>query len=294
MPQENSFLMRKAFTLIELLVVIAIIAILAAILFPVFAQAKEAAKKTQCLSNTKQMGTGLQMYMGDYDDVFVVWTGNACGTQPAINGGGSFDTGYMFNNLINPYVKNGIDPKTGALNGIWECPAVKSGLSSITNTFAYNYYGLGGTSNCFGTPLSAAYAPFNDASYAYAAPVSSVNKMAEMIVFADGAQLMRPPAYIDVNGIAAVNNIGMWGSHQRGTGVIAPSGVSSAAYATGTFRATMVTGRKTNVVYGDSHSKTIDMRTAVSSKVVMENGSWRGGLAGGGTAEGNKGWARDW
>ncbi|MFM9874160.1 MAG: prepilin-type N-terminal cleavage/methylation domain-containing protein [Fimbriimonadaceae bacterium] len=62
--------MKKAFTLIELLVVIAIIAILAAILFPVFAQAKEAAKKTQSLSNAKQTGTSLMIYSTDYDDLF--------------------------------------------------------------------------------------------------------------------------------------------------------------------------------------------------------------------------------
>ncbi|MES1228346.1 MAG: prepilin-type N-terminal cleavage/methylation domain-containing protein, partial [Armatimonadota bacterium] len=59
---------RSAFTLIELLVVIAIIAILAAILFPVFAQAKIAAKKTSCLSNVKQMATAAQLYLGDFDD----------------------------------------------------------------------------------------------------------------------------------------------------------------------------------------------------------------------------------
>jgi len=59
---------RNAFTLIELLVVIAIIAILAAILFPVFAQAKASAKKIACLSNQRQLGIGLQMYMSDYDD----------------------------------------------------------------------------------------------------------------------------------------------------------------------------------------------------------------------------------
>lgn len=69
-------LSHRAFTLIELLVVIAIIAILAAILFPVFAQAKEAAKKTQCLSNVKQLGTAFQIYVGDNDD-----------TTPAIWGG---------------------------------------------------------------------------------------------------------------------------------------------------------------------------------------------------------------
>lgn len=62
--------MKRAFTLIELLVVIAIIAILAAILFPVFAQAKEAAKKTQTLSNAKQNGTSTAIYTTDYDDNF--------------------------------------------------------------------------------------------------------------------------------------------------------------------------------------------------------------------------------
>ncbi len=84
---------RAAFTLIELLVVIAIIAILAAILFPVFAQAKAAAKKTQSLSNAKQIGTSMQLYVGDYDDVTPSpWT------QP----GGSVDTYQVF----QPYIKN--------------------------------------------------------------------------------------------------------------------------------------------------------------------------------------------
>lgn len=77
--------MKKAFTLIELLVVIAIIAILAAILFPVFAQAKLAAKKTSCLSNVKQMGTAAQLYLGDNDDSYPV---NSYGSP----------SGFTFNN----------------------------------------------------------------------------------------------------------------------------------------------------------------------------------------------------
>jgi prepilin-type N-terminal cleavage/methylation domain-containing protein/prepilin-type processing-associated H-X9-DG protein len=61
---------KRAFTLIELLVVIAIIAILAAILFPVFAQAREKARQTSCLSNVKQIGTAMMMYVQDYDEVW--------------------------------------------------------------------------------------------------------------------------------------------------------------------------------------------------------------------------------
>ena len=60
---------KRGFTLIELLVVIAIIAILAAILFPVFAQAREAARKASCQSNLKQIGTALLMYSQDYDEM---------------------------------------------------------------------------------------------------------------------------------------------------------------------------------------------------------------------------------
>jgi prepilin-type N-terminal cleavage/methylation domain-containing protein len=88
--------MKRAFTLIELLVVIAIIAILAAILFPVFAQAKAAAKKTQSLSNIKQIGLASIMYTADYDDVFSKGSGG-CWWQP-------IDGGWTYN--ILPYMKS--------------------------------------------------------------------------------------------------------------------------------------------------------------------------------------------
>ena len=82
MPSPSDSVRRSGFTLIELLVVIAIIAILAAILFPVFAQAKAAAKKTQALSNTKQSGTSVLIYTTDTDDTFpLAYSFDANGTM---------------------------------------------------------------------------------------------------------------------------------------------------------------------------------------------------------------------
>lgn len=86
----------RGFTLIELLVVIAIIAILAAILFPVFAQAKLAAQKTKALSQMKQLGTAVMMYAGDYDDYFV----------PASNRSKLISTPIIWPPLVNVYAKN--------------------------------------------------------------------------------------------------------------------------------------------------------------------------------------------
>ncbi|HEY3268118.1 MAG TPA: prepilin-type N-terminal cleavage/methylation domain-containing protein [Armatimonadota bacterium] len=73
--------MRKGFTLIELLVVIAIIAVLAAILFPVFAKAKARGQATACLSNTKQIGIAVQLYVGDNDDRLFFYAGTASPSQ---------------------------------------------------------------------------------------------------------------------------------------------------------------------------------------------------------------------
>src|SRR5712671_3091395 len=90
---------RRGFTLIELLVVIAIIAILAAILFPVFAAARERARLTACLSNMRQLGSALTMYVQDYDE-----------TYPYIRfHGDTADKGrrtYVWKNAIAPYLKS--------------------------------------------------------------------------------------------------------------------------------------------------------------------------------------------
>jgi len=116
---------RRGFTLIELLVVIAIIAILAAILFPVFARAREKARQTSCLSNAKQINLCILMYAQDYDETLpFYWYGAAVGYWP---------------NVLMPYVKNW---------QIFTCPSApqfKGGTGwTGSGGYGWNYYYLGG------------------------------------------------------------------------------------------------------------------------------------------------------
>src|SRR5262249_33303383 len=121
-----------AFTLIELLVVIAIIAILAALLFPVFSQAREEARRTVCLSNANQMGKAVMMYAQDYDETIVPW--QICDIQFCPVGGDSRPRGeLMWVNLLQPYVKNGSRKGSDGRyqsDGVFHCPSW-----SLTNLF---------------------------------------------------------------------------------------------------------------------------------------------------------------
>lgn len=129
----------QGFTLIELLVVIAIIAILAAILFPVFARAREKARQTSCLSNVKQIALGIMMYTEDYDERYPA-TGSY--VEPSILSDPTTPGLYWFMK-IHPYVQNA---------QIYSCPSesyarVRSGGSSIEMdefpggvNYSYNQY----------------------------------------------------------------------------------------------------------------------------------------------------------
>jgi len=124
---------KNAFTLIELLVVIAIIAILAAILFPVFAQAKLAAKATSDLSNIKQINTAMLMYTNDYDDMYTYATPFTWSGAPSW---GSSSLGWTYN--LQPYSKSlslfrsPLDTGTQPASPSWEGVAVSYGLNSLS------------------------------------------------------------------------------------------------------------------------------------------------------------------
>jgi len=120
---------RSGFTLIELLVVIAIIAILAAILFPVFAQAREKARAISCLSNEKQIGTALLMYVQDYDEMYPLAQRRPSASElaavptadPAIDP-------VPWSWVTQPYIKNGNQVANGDghfeyAGGLWSCPS---------------------------------------------------------------------------------------------------------------------------------------------------------------------------
>ena len=160
MSINNSKMKRNAFTLIELLVVIAIIAILAAILFPVFAQAKAAAKKIASLSNLKQVGTGMQIYLADYDDNFPItyapMPGNTTrynydrltptpdwlmSTDPIVKS--SIDS--FWSNNTQPYIKNYqllADPNSVSITGLTSSPYGSAVPPSGQPMISYTYNAL--------------------------------------------------------------------------------------------------------------------------------------------------------
>jgi len=126
----------QGFTLIELLVVIAIISILAAILFPVFARAREQARKASCMSNLKQIGLAVMMYAEDYDETYPM-------ASMGYTGGAYFD-------VLQPYIKN---------EQVWICPTageIKSGTDRkgsggyVWNICGTAYSGSGSTGNGMG------------------------------------------------------------------------------------------------------------------------------------------------
>src|SRR3989441_5310334 len=111
---------RTGFTLIELLVVIAIIAILAAILSPVFAQARESARKTTCLSNEKQIVMAINMYLQDFDEMLPL--GRQHPYVSGFNTGQPNDQIFSMENELDPFIKAGTPWGDARYGTVWNCP----------------------------------------------------------------------------------------------------------------------------------------------------------------------------
>ncbi len=152
----------KGFTLIELLVVIAIIAILAAILFPVFAQVRESARATSCASNMKQLSLGVMMYTQDYDETLPMAVNYAAAATAPDR---------MWMATVQPYVKN---------TGIFLCPSSRS-----NSRFEPDWAGRGWLP--IGYNARAAFDPAGVEGPASVTPLSMLDESARTVLFAETA-----------------------------------------------------------------------------------------------------------
>ena len=224
----------RAFTLIELLVVIAIIAILAAILFPVFAQAKAAAKKTQCLAQVKQIGLASAMYAGDYDDTLALkdWASYNPSTGSIEDhqwwGGSVLDfstfatTARPDFGLFYPYMKN---------RAINDCPTAAADFGEATG-FRVTGYGVNPNVIVSGTPSVSA---------------TAMDAPADTILMADNAK-------INVSGGSVIA--------ARIEAVDTPSKAQGVA---GNGRVMARHSGKANVAWTDGHAKSFSVTTAPES-----------------------------
>jgi prepilin-type N-terminal cleavage/methylation domain-containing protein len=237
---------RRGFTLIELLVVIAIIAILAAILFPVFAQAREQARKTSCLSNMKQMGIALAMYRQDWDGGGpnggwpITWSGSFNVHSPQ----SKYHEDWQF--TLQPYAKNA---------KIFRCPSDKIDYSKRPISYIYN------------NNLNANHVPVREAQVENSSEVATIF---EGFGPSDSSQEAAPPA--DLAAIfppTAFREYTIWGSNAA---LLASDAVGLPRHQTGG-----------NVIYFDTHAKYvnygIDATMAQKDRLARINAVFPGSVA---------------
>ncbi len=165
---------RRAFTLIELLVVIAIIAILAAILFPVFAKAREKARQSSCASNSKQIGTASMMYVQDYDETYPSHNWQLGSANYGLPDGRLYQGHVGWTCCFYPYIKN---------KQVFVCPSDSNSTSNFGDNGTANPY-----VNVWGKAIPTSYAP-NTIITLGTAPVAmaAVTYPAELYLVAENA-----------------------------------------------------------------------------------------------------------
>jgi prepilin-type N-terminal cleavage/methylation domain-containing protein/prepilin-type processing-associated H-X9-DG protein len=199
----------RGFTLLELLIVVAIIAVLAAVLFPVFAQAREKARATACLSNARQVGLAMTMYMQDYDEVILPWF-VATGQLPQLN---SPDPevrradSKVWSQLVQPYLKNtqalycpSFNEETLVKNASRPTCDGPSVSALFPGGYYYSHFGLafslvGGS--CRADSPRFAY-PGNDIRYAPVKTLAQIARPSETVILQDNftMQVSQPGAAI--------------------------------------------------------------------------------------------------
>lgn len=292
---------KRAFTLIELLVVIAIIAILAAILFPVFAQARAAARAISCVSNTRQFALGVLMYAQDYDESIPRLDNNGLGSgygfPASLPDWGNPGTNpnaqpVMFSNVVQPYIKNtqmGYCPEAGKTN--WQTAIPNPGVAGLPYVSALDtngvYYG------CFGQMavniLLAEWYPGAQWDRPHnvvngVPTISGWTRPSELVLLV-GDSVWGDGTGGDPSPSLAVGNTGVWPTYQTG-GKCANYGTpgwtwylhkaksrSGSVQVGNTFNNGINSGRA-NVAFADGHVKSADFNSLESCDYNTAGNVW--------------------
>ena len=256
----------EGFTLIELLVVISIIALLAAILFPVFGRARENARRSSCQSNLKQIGLGILQYAQDNDEIMVPAWQEGDGTGDPWDATDSDIGNFKWMDLIQPYVKS---------EQIFNCPSARARLDNTTfpkyaeaSSDNYGHYAANLTyrnpGDSASPPLSSSTLSTNMASIA--APTTTV-----MVADARGGlSTFGADCVMTWGGIAPSSDLQL-----RGPGTSITNDLADKSVKVWVFRGTQPNGaiaerhlETTNVLWADGHVKSVKLESLIQPKTV--------------------------